>query len=290
MLNRARSGKVAEEPRPDQRESAVQSDRLAWNRDEAAVERDRAAAERDRVASDRDRSQAARAHAAADRDHAAYDRDQSRADAEQRTAHRHQTAADREHAADDRIHTASDRDQRHVDRVLAAEDRVHSAADREHARADLSRAQLDQLTGAYGRELGMIMIEREINRARHGTGRLVLAYADVDGLKAVNDGHGHAAGDALLRDVVSAIRTHLRSYDPVVRVGGDEFVCVLADSLLGEARSRFQSIAATIEQTHPGASISVGFAVLRPGDTLQLLAQRGDSALYETRPAKPLRT
>ncbi len=70
---------------------------------------------------------------------------------------------------------------------IAADDRDHAASDREQARADLRRAQLDELTGAFGRELGMVEIEREINRARHGNGRLVLAYVDVDGLKQVND-------------------------------------------------------------------------------------------------------
>jgi Diguanylate cyclase, GGDEF domain len=46
-------------------------------------------------------------------------------------------------------------------------------------------------------------------------------------LKEVNDRQGHAAGDALLRDVAAAVLTHLRSYDELVRVGGDEFVCAL---------------------------------------------------------------
>ena len=96
--------------------------------------------------------------------------------------------------------------------------------------AELRRAQIDQLTGALGRELGIATLEREINRARRGNGRLVLAYVDVDGLKEVNDRQGHAAGDALLRDVVGAIQTHLRSYDPIVRVGGDEFVCALGQA------------------------------------------------------------
>jgi len=127
------------------------------------------------------------------------------------------------------------------------------------------------------------VLEREINRARHGNGRLALAYVDVDWLKQVNDRQGHAAGDALLRDVVGAIQTHLRSYDPIVRVGGDEFVCALGDTTPDEARLRFQEIRATLEQAHPTASISVGFAALRPEDTLEQLTERGDKALYEAK-------
>lgn len=97
-------------------------------------------------------------------------------------------------------------------RARAAADRAHAESDREQAEAQLRQAQLDHLTGAFGRELGMVALEREINRARHGDGRLVLAF--VDGLKQVNDLNGHAAGDALLRDVVGAIQEHLRVLRP----------------------------------------------------------------------------
>ena len=70
-----------------------------------------------------------------------------------------------------------------------------------------------------------MLLEREINRAGRGNGRLVLVYIDVDGLKQVNDCRGHGAGDALLRDVASAVLQHLRSYDTLVRVGGTIRLC-----------------------------------------------------------------
>jgi diguanylate cyclase (GGDEF)-like protein len=272
----------------DQHPDADQHDqpddyRQTSSRDEAATEREHAAAERDQVASDRDQSQAGRDRAAAGRDRAAVDRDRSPADADRRTADRDHTAHDREHAADDRIHTASDRDHRQADREFAAGDRDHAASDREHARTELHNAQIDQLTGALGRELGNVVLEREINRARHGNGRLMLAYIDVDGLKQVNDRQGHAAGDALLRDVVGAIRAHLRSFDVLIRVGGDEFLCALSNCGLEDARRRFQEIADTIGRTQPSASIGVGFAALRPEDTLEQLTHRADTALYESR-------
>ena len=256
------------------------------------------------LVSDLDQAAADRESAAADRDDAAADRDRSQAEADQRTSNRHKAVADRESATADRDDAAADRDDAAADRdrsqaeadqrtsnrrkavadrESAATDRAAATHDREQARAQLRHAQLDQLTGAFGRELGMVSLEHEINRARHGNGRLVLAYIDVDGLKQVNDRQGHAAGDALLRDVVGAIQAHLRSYDPIVRVGGDEFVCALGDSTLDEGRRRFHEIEATIEQTQPTASISVGFAALRPEDTLEQLTERGDTALYETK-------
>ena len=64
----------------------------------------------------------------------------------------------------------------------------------------------------------------------------------ADRLKDVNDREGHAAGDALLRDLVALLRSKLRPYDPVVRWGGDEFVCTISDADLETARSRFEEI------------------------------------------------
>jgi len=167
-----------------------------------------------------------------------------------------------------------------IDRARAAADRLAAAKDREQARAELRHAQLDGLTGTYGRALGTVALEHEINRARHSHEPLVLAFLDVDGLKQVNDHHGRAAGDTLLRAVVEAIGSDLRSYDPIVRVGGDEFVCALADCTLDGARLRFQSIRDRLRQTHPDASLSVGFAQRRADDTLAQLIERGGSALY----------
>jgi GGDEF domain-containing protein len=243
-------------------------DEVDWrasNREHAADDRERAAADRHDDASDRDQSEAAaeqgtsnRDRAAVDRHRAAFDRDQTvsdhdhyRAAADQRTVGRSESARDRAHAA--------------ADRAAAIEDRAGADRDYGLRRDDLRRAQLDQLTGAFGREIGLLLLDREINRARHGNGHLVLAYIDVDGLKQVNDSHGHAAGDALLR------------------VGGDEFVCVLGDCTRAVAESRFEEIRATMHTTQPHASVSVGFAELCPGDTLEELTQRGDAALYEVK-------
>ena len=120
--------------------------------------------------------------------------------------------------------------------------------DREHARAALRDAHLDELTGTYRRGMGSHALEREIDRARRGTGRLVLAFVDVDDLKTFNDREGHAAGDALLVNVVTAMRSRLRSYDPVIRFGGDEFVCALADADLVDAHRRFDEIQQALGQ------------------------------------------
>lgn len=258
-LERVETGKARAQTAEDRSESAVARDETAHLRDLGADARDRAAAQRDLIATRLDRDDVPLSSA----------------------------QAARQHAAEVRARAAAERARSAADRENAAADRAAAARDRRQAEEELKRAQLDPLTGAYGRKLGMVALEREINRARHGTGRLVLAFADVDKLKQLNDSQGHAAGDALLREVVTAIQAHLRSYDPVVRVGGDEFVCALGDCTLADARRRFHEIQSTMRQTRPAASISVGFAPLCPDDTLERLIAAADAALYEVKQAGP---
>jgi diguanylate cyclase (GGDEF)-like protein len=182
-----------------------------------------------------------------------------------------------------RVWAAADRARAAADREQAAIDREHAARDRKQAQAELERAQLDGLTGAYRRELGELELTHEIARARRLDGRLVLAFVDVDALKDRNDREGHAAGDALLRRVVTAMRSNLRSYDPIVRFGGDEFVCALSDTDLDGARRRFDEIRTALSAAEGSGSISVGLAALRPSDTLEDLTMRGDAALYRAK-------
>jgi diguanylate cyclase (GGDEF)-like protein len=235
--------------------------RTAEERLGAAYMRDLTAHARDRAATARDRAAAAfEASAASAATH----------DAEQRLA------AVRERAAADRARAAADR-------ASAAGDRAAAARDREQAAIDLRHAYHDDLTGALRRDMGEVALQHEIDRARRGDGRLVLAFVDVDGLKAVNDREGHGAGDELLKAVVTAMRAKLRSFDPIVRYGGDEFVCALAAADAGDAGRRFAEIRATLAHDYDHAAISVGVAELEAGDTLADLVARGDAALYKAR-------
>ena len=143
-------------------------------------------------------------------------------------------------------------------------DRANAARERARLEAELRSAHLDDLTGAYRRDMGRLALSHEIDRARRSDGRFVVAFVDVDGLKDVNDREGHAAGDHVLETVVDAIRMRLRSFDPIIRYGGDEFVCGLIGTDIQEAERRFESIGAAIEQqAHVG--ISVGLAELDAG-------------------------
>jgi diguanylate cyclase (GGDEF)-like protein len=154
---------------------------------------------------------------------------------------------------------------------------------------------VDELTGSLRRGAGLAALQREIDRSRRFPGKgLVVIFIDVDGLKAVNDRDGHAAGDERLRLTVSALRERLRSYDLVIRYGGDEFICVLNDSGIAEAERTAAALREHVEASTAG-SISIGIAALESGDSVDALVERADAALYAgrrgraARPARAIR-
>ena len=150
-----------------------------------------------------------------------------------------------------------------------------------------AEAALDDLTGALRRGVGMRLLAAEVDRVRRGEGRLVVAFVDVDGLKQVNDGDGHAAGDHLLQTVSRTLRHRLRSYDLVIRYGGDEFLCTMTGAGLEEARAKLALIGAELRSMPGGPRISAGLAELDSDpdlhDTVATLVARADAALYHGR-------
>lgn len=162
-------------------------------------------------------------------------------------------------------------------------DRRRAHDDRDNAAADRRSASLDELTGAYLRKPGLLQLERDVSRALRSDEPLVVAFADVDHLKFVNDRGGHAAGDRLLHHVVQTLQAHIRPHDLVIRYGGDEFVCVLTGLTLDEVAHRLADINSLLASgTTPGA-ITIGLAQLQPGDTTSDLIERADAALYQAR-------
>jgi diguanylate cyclase (GGDEF)-like protein len=241
-----------------------------------AAERARTAAERLGAAQTRDLTAQARDLAAAERDRAAEALEALAAGPDAKSSAERRLVALRARAAQERARAADDR-------AAAATDRAAAAGDRADAAAELRHAYHDELTGALRREMGEVALQHEVDRARRGDGRLVLAFVDVDALKSVNDSGGHSAGDALLRGVVATMRAKLRSFDPVVRYGGDEFVCALSGTDPADASARFAEIKKTLSREYDHAGISVGVVELRPDETLDDLVIRGDAALYEAK-------
>ena len=110
----------------------------------------------------------------------------------------------------------------------------------------------------------------------------MVAFVDVDDLKGINDRQGHAAGDEALVKVVVAVREHLRSFDPIVRYGGDEFVAGVGGTETAGVERRFGVIVRSLREKH-GIGISVGLATLTDDDTVDDLMARADEELYSRR-------
>ena len=133
--------------------------------------------------------------------------------------------------------------------------------------------------------------ERELTRSlafakRYGT-PAVLMYIDLDGFKTVNDRHGHAAGDALLKAVVADLVRNLRASDVVGRLGGDEFGAVLWNVQPPQATAKATSLELTVERVtvdHSGTVLScgasVGIVALDPASTPTAMIEAADRAMY----------
>ena len=240
----------------------VITDQIAEDRDQTSTADDKAAEARDDRAEVRD----GRAEARDDRAEAR-DRAEGRFDIGA-GADRTEALRDRGIAAIDRAHAAADREAASLNRVVSARERAISS--------------IDGLTGALRRDAGNLELEREVARSMRTGEPLILAFIDVDGLKKVNDSSGHAAGDELLKQIVDTVRSRLRSYDLVVRFGGDEFVSGLLDMTMPEAVKRFELVNADLAEILQ-ASVSVGLAEIKPHDSLQDLIARADEDLYRQR-------
>ena len=133
--------------------------------------------------------------------------------------------------------------------------------------------------------------ERELKRSlayvkRYGTPAALL-YVDLDGFKAINDQHGHAAGDALLKAVAGELAAHVRASDVVARLGGDEFGVLMWNAGKPQAMMRARDLEMRIDElpvTHGSAQLSVGASVgvtLLSGDIdVAALIDAADKAMY----------
>jgi diguanylate cyclase (GGDEF)-like protein len=158
----------------------------------------------------------------------------------------------------------------------------------------LDLALVDDLTGVYNRRGFLTLATRDLRLARRGDETLLVAFADLDDLKAVNDSAGHAVGDLALRDTAAVLKKTFRESDLVARLGGDEYAVlvrhanpesadILAERLKRQLRE-FNRRAARPYQL----SISLGFATHK-ASTLSSVAgllDRADRALYRDKRRK----
>jgi Amt family ammonium transporter len=169
---------------------------------------------------------------------------------------------------------------------------VRDITDRKELERELqNRALHDYLTGLPNRALFSDRLYHALERARRDGGRIALLYVDLDKFKLVNDEAGHAAGDALLREVAARLRTVVRGGDTVARVGGDEFAVLLEDlesvadaGLTGERIVALVRTPMEIEGKELQVGASVGVAVSSEDtEGPDELVKQADLAMYEAK-------
>jgi diguanylate cyclase (GGDEF)-like protein len=172
--------------------------------------------------------------------------------------------------------------------TLALRRRAFSA---EQALLDATRH--DNLTRALSRGYVTELALHDVALARRHGRPLAVAMLDIDHFKRVNDTHGHAAGDLVLRAVVETSRRCLRATDYLGRVGGEEFVCVMPEAFAADALACAErirgAVAALRVPTAAGTlrvTVSLGVAVLdREDGTWEALLRQADAALYRAKNA-----
>lgn len=156
----------------------------------------------------------------------------------------------------------------------------------------LSLALTDALTGLYNRRYMEQHLHELFARMRVSGKPLCVVLGDIDHFKVVNDVHGHAAGDEILKAVAKRLADSLRSFDMVVRLGGEEFVCVLPDLDLAAATSVAERLRLSIcSQPIPisedgksiDVSISLGIAEAGPQEAAMAVIERADQAMYRAK-------
>lgn len=150
----------------------------------------------------------------------------------------------------------------------------------------------DSLTGLPNRRYMTVRLEEAVSQAaRTPSGGFAVMIADIDHFKAVNDSFGHAAGDRQLQNVARALELSLREYDQCARWGGEEFLLLFPDcdeagaALVAERLRQAVADAARVGDEIPAPTVSIGFTVHRPGESMDTTLLRADQALYRAKAA-----
>nr|WP_283254659.1 sensor domain-containing diguanylate cyclase [Luteimonas galliterrae] len=176
---------------------------------------------------------------------------------------------------------------RDISRRVAAEQALHAS------RLELERlARVDTLTGLANRRQFDERLSVALGRAQRHRLPIALMYLDVDRFKLINDNHGHAVGDGILRAFARRLANSVRSTDLVARLGGDEFVVIVEDAALPDAaetiaRKLIEAMQAPIpvEEKSLTVTTSVGIAFSSTPTDAMVLMSAADSALYEAKKA-----
>jgi diguanylate cyclase (GGDEF)-like protein len=176
-------------------------------------------------------------------------------------------------------------EQRHLRALCDQLAEQMATATEQRARADqlYGLSILDPLTGLYNRRFGERRLDEEVARAARMGNPLLLVSLDFDRFKAINDQHGHAAGDRVLQEFSQRLRRAIRSSDVPIRVGGDEFLVILPEcptDQLHTVLSRLTAFDLKLEGGTVHVSYSQGVVRYQMGDTARAMIERADERLY----------
>ncbi|MGK5683710.1 diguanylate cyclase domain-containing protein [Actinoplanes sp. URMC 104] len=163
--------------------------------------------------------------------------------------------------------------------ALAA-DRMQDRSTNALLREQLS-ADTDALTGVPNRRAWQRIVEQTRARFERLADPTVVAMLDLDGLKTVNDTHGHAAGDAYIKAAATAAHRAIRDTDFIARLGGDEFGIILNQCTRADAEIVIARIGHELEAA--GVSASVGWVSVSPEDGFAAALDQADAAMYATK-------
>jgi diguanylate cyclase (GGDEF)-like protein len=148
----------------------------------------------------------------------------------------------------------------------------------------------DELTGLFNRRHMTTLLTQEQMRSKRSGAPLCVVLMDLDHFKRINDGHGHHAGDAVLKGFADAGRKALRGTDVLARWGGEEFLLMLpgADAAQGAGvveRIRAQLAETSFDGVAPGLAVtfSAGLARFESDQTLDQVVERADQAMYRAK-------
>ncbi len=148
----------------------------------------------------------------------------------------------------------------------------------------------DALTGIFNRRAVLERLHAEMSRAEREGNPLSIAMLDIDFFKKVNDTHGHNAGDEVLKEFVRRVLASVRPYDVLGRYGGEEFLLILVKTSLDTAKLVFERVRETIagepfifEGTSIEITVSIGGALRKDGEKVDVFIDRADKALYRAK-------
>ncbi|HEY5641810.1 MAG TPA: GGDEF domain-containing protein [Woeseiaceae bacterium] len=148
----------------------------------------------------------------------------------------------------------------------------------------MQMATKDPLTGAGNRRALDIRLEQSVNRLRRSGETASLVLLDLDHFKSVNDKHGHAVGDLILKHIADIINLRIRITDSLFRIGGEEFVIVLDGQNLQKTGYLAEQLRVLVEANEivqdKSVTISLGVAEIRKGESGTAWLSRADAAMY----------